>query len=133
MHARKIKKKKKTGIKGIVLTSTEWQLSWLSAPRPSASAICPLVFGQVRLDSTSGQNTASGQSPLFVAGHISGRCKPSAPSWGLVAPLPWQQPFISSSNLRFLCRQAVVLGRDLSAAEVRIVFTLIVVFMDFYF
>ena len=92
MHARKIKKKK-TGIKGIVLTSTEWQLSWLSAPRPSASAIRPLVFGQVRLDSTSGQNTASGQSPSFVAGHISGRCKPSAPSWGLVAPPPWQQPF----------------------------------------
>ena len=84
---------KKTGMKGIVLTSTEWQLSWLSAPRPSASAIRPLVFGQVRLDSTSGQNTASGQSPSFVAGHISGRCKPSAPSWGLVAPPPWQQPF----------------------------------------
>ena len=129
----KLKKKKKTGIKGIVLTSTEWQLSWLSAPQPSASAIRPLVFGQVHLDSTSGQNTRSGQSPSFVAGHISGRCKPSAPSWGFGSPSALAAALLSSSNLRFLCRQTVVLGRDLSAAEVRIVFTLIVVFMDFYF
>ena len=52
-----------------------------------------LVFGRVHLDSTSGQSNASGQSPSFVAGQISGRHKPSAPSWGLVAPPPWQQPF----------------------------------------
>ena len=108
-----------------------WQLSWPSAPRPLSSAIRLLVFGQVHLYSTSGQSTVSGQSPSFVAGHISGRCKPSAPSWGLVAPLPWQQP---SFLLKFalLYRQAVVLGIDFSAAEARTVFMLIVVFRDFY-
>ena len=49
---------------------------------PFILAIRLLVFDQVQLYSTSGQSTASGQSPSFVAGHISGRRKPSAPSWG---------------------------------------------------